>query len=65
MERLISLWFIGSSAAVLTLHPKGASWCSMELDLQGQLADRAYPILASLECKEWGTLHIGTNRRTQ
>src|SRR5215468_10594487 len=63
----------------------------MELDLEGQFVDRAYPILASfeneldqaglharpssvvkpprilespvsLECKEWGTLHIGDNR---
>ena len=32
----------------LTLHLKGASCCSMELDFDGPLADRAYPILASL-----------------
>jgi hypothetical protein len=32
----------------LTLHPKGASCCSMELDFDGPLADRAYTILASL-----------------
>jgi len=32
----------------LTLVPNGASCSSMELDLEGQFADRAYPILASL-----------------
>jgi flavin reductase (DIM6/NTAB) family NADH-FMN oxidoreductase RutF len=32
----------------LTLVSKGASCCSMELDFDGLLADRAYPILASL-----------------
>ena len=32
----------------LTLLSKGGSECFMELDLEGQFADRAYPILASL-----------------
>jgi flavin reductase (DIM6/NTAB) family NADH-FMN oxidoreductase RutF len=32
----------------LTLAPNGASFCRMELDLEGPFADRAYPILASL-----------------
>jgi len=41
-------WHCRARLAELTLVPKGASCSSMELDLEGQFAERAYPILASL-----------------
>ena len=38
----------GRLGYTLTLSSSAASCCPMELDLEGTLADRAYPILASL-----------------